>query len=94
WPKNIKKNDTFNVSIKGRSSIKAAAGESLLSSLEKNKVLVPSICRSGDCSMCRVKVLSGNVFQPAGVPVRASDKQFGYVHSCMSFPIENLEILI
>lgn len=94
WPKKINKNDTFNVSIKGQSSIKAAAGESLLSSLEKNKVLVPSICRSGDCSMCRVKILSGKVFQPAGVPVRASDKQFGYVHSCMSFPIEDLKILI
>jgi len=94
WPKEINNSDTFNVSVKGQSTIKAAAGESLLSSLEKNKILVPSICRSGDCSMCRVKVFSGKVFQPAGVPVRASDKQFGYVHSCMSFPIEDLEILI
>ncbi len=94
WPKEIKKKDTFKISVKGRSAIKAAAGDSLLSSLEKNKILVPSICRSGGCSMCRVKVLSGKVFQPAGVPVRASDKQFGYVHSCMSFPVEDLEILV
>jgi len=94
WPERVKKTDTFTVRIKGQSSIQAPAGETLLTSLEKNKIIVPSICRSGECSMCRVKVLDGNVFQPAGVPVRASDKQFGYVHSCMSFPIEDLEIVI
>ena len=94
WPKEIKSSDTFTIHVKGRSTIKAAAGETLLSSLEKNNILVPSICRSGDCSMCRVKVLSGKVFQPSGVPVRASDRQFGYIHSCMSFPIEDMELLI
>ena len=94
WPKDIKANDMFSISIKGNATIQVAAGESLLSSLEKNNILVPSICRSGDCSMCRIKVLNGKVFQPAGVPVRASDRQFGYVHSCMSFPIEDLEIIV
>jgi len=94
WPKEVKNNDTFKVHINDGTTINAAAGESLLSSLEKNKVLVPALCRSGECSMCRIKVITGKVFQPAGVPVRASDRQFGYVHSCMSFPIEDLEILI
>ncbi|MFH1953304.1 MAG: 2Fe-2S iron-sulfur cluster binding domain-containing protein, partial [Pseudomonadota bacterium] len=54
----------------------------------------PSLCRSGECSMCRIKVLSGKVFQPADVPVRKSDRQFGYVHACVSYPLEDLEILI
>jgi hypothetical protein len=44
--------------------------------------------------MCRVKILSGRVFQPAGVAVRKSDRQFGYVHSCMAFPVSDLEILV
>ncbi|MBC8459418.1 MAG: 2Fe-2S iron-sulfur cluster binding domain-containing protein [Deltaproteobacteria bacterium] len=62
--------------------------------LEKGGVRIPSRCRSGECSMCRVKVISGKVFQPAGVPVRKSDRQFGYVHSSVSYRLEDLEILI
>jgi ferredoxin len=74
--------------------MEACAGEPLLTALEKNDMVVPSLCRSGECSMCRVKILSGKVYQPPGVPVRKSDRQFGYVHSCMAYPLEDLEILL
>ena len=94
WPGEIEPDDTFSVAVKNGNRIKAKAGETLLSALEKNEILVPSLCRSGECSMCRLKILSGKVYQPAGVPVRKSDRQFGYVHSCMAFPISDLEILI
>ncbi len=94
WPQAVTADDTFVVKLSDGRQFKASARESLLVALEKNDAVVPSICRSGECSMCRVKILSGKVFQPAGVPVRKSDRQFGYVHACMSFPIENLEILI
>jgi len=94
WPGDIQPDDTFSVNVKNGSRIKAKAGETLLSALEINEILVPSLCRSGECSMCRVKILSGKVYQPAGVPVRKSDRQFGYVHSCMAFPISDLEILL
>ena len=94
WPADINPDDTFSVNVKNGKQINAKAGETLLSALEKNDILVPSLCRSGECSMCRVKILSGKVYQPAGVPVRKSDRQFGYVHSCMAFPIGDLEIII
>ena len=94
WPTEIKKDDDFSVTVKNGKHLNAKAGETLLSALEKNEVLVPSLCRSGECSMCRVKILSGKVYQPPGVPVRKSDRQFGYVHACMSYPITDLEILI
>jgi ferredoxin-NADP reductase len=94
WPDAVSQDDVFTVSVKNGAQIEARASEPLLTSLEKNHVVVPSLCRSGDCSMCRVKVLSGTVYQPPGVPVRKSDRQFGYVHSCMAYPIEDLEILI
>ncbi len=94
WPQAVDADDTFVVKLSDGRQFEASARESLLVALEKNDAVVPSICRSGECSMCRVKILSGKVFQPAGVPVRKSDRQFGYVHACMSFPIENLEILI
>lgn len=94
WPVEIDRDAAFTVKVKGHEHIEARADEPLLVSLEKGGVIVPSLCRSGECSMCRVKVISGKVFQPAGVPVRKSDRQFGYVHACMSYPLEDLEILI
>ena len=94
WPAQIKKDDVFSVNVRNGIQLNAKAGETLLSALEKNEVRVPSLCRSGECSMCRVKILSGEVYQPPGVPVRKSDRQFGYVHACMSYPIADLELLV
>ena len=94
WPDGIGKDDVFAVKVKNKKPIEACASETLLTALERNHIVVPSLCRSGDCSMCRVKILSGKVYQVPGVPVRKSDRQFGYVHSCMAYPIEDLEVLI
>jgi ferredoxin-NADP reductase/ferredoxin len=94
WPQEVGRDDTFRVRIAGGPAIEARAGDPLIVSLEKSGVRVPSICRSGECSMCRIKVLSGKVFQPAGIPVRKSDRRFGYVHSCVSYPLEELEIMV
>jgi len=94
WPENISEKDVFTVRVNNGHTLSASAGEPLLAVLEKAGILIPSICRSGECSMCRVRVVSGRVFQPAGVPVRKSDRQFGYVHSCVSYPISDLEILV
>ena len=94
WPGEVRPDDVFSVHVQPKKQITAKASESLLSTLEKNDILVPSLCRSGECSMCRVKILSGKVYQPAGIPVRKSDRQFGYVHSCMAFPVSDLEILL
>ena len=94
WPDEIGKDDVFVVKIKNGRQLKARSGETLMTALERNGIVVPSLCRSGECSMCRLKILSGKVYQPPGVPVRKSDRQFGYVHSCMSYPLEDLEILL
>ena len=94
WPREIKVDDTFRVSVKGAGSFDAKAGVPLLVTLENNGVLTPSVCRSGECSMCRVKLLSGKVFQPAGVLVRKSDRKYGYIHSCAAYPLEDVEILV
>ena len=94
WPQGVKPDRLFSVKVKNGKQLEARAGDPLLVSLEKNGVVVPSLCRSGECSMCRLKILSGKVFQPAGVPVRKSDRQFGYVHSCAAYPLSDLEILI
>ena len=92
WPEGVKGNDTFGVQVKGKGEIPARAGEPLLVALEKGGLVVPALCRSGECSMCRVKLLAGKVFQPPGVLLRKSDRQFGYIHSCAAYPLEELEI--
>ena len=94
WPSEIKPQDNFTVRLQNGGSFSAPAGETLLSSLEKNGLKVPSLCRSGECSQCRIKLLGGKVFQPQGTPVRRSDARFGYVHSCVSYPVEDLLILL
>jgi len=94
WPPDIIPDQQYSVSVKGGPKISAQASVPLLVSLEKHGVVPPSICRSGECSMCRVKVLAGKVFQPANTPVRKSDSQYGYIHACVSYPLTDLEILI
>ena len=92
WPQEIGADQAFSINVKGRGSIPARAGEPVITSLEKAGLTLKALCRSGECSMCRVRVVSGRVFQPKGVPVRKSDTQFGYVHACVSYPLEDLEM--
>lgn len=94
WPGEVKADKRIRVKINGGRTLEARSGETLAGALEGQGVRVPTLCRSGECSQCRVKVISGRVFQPAGALVRKSDRRFGYVHACVSYPLEDLEIMI
>jgi ferredoxin-NADP reductase len=94
WPGDIRANDLFTVKVMDGRKISAAAGEPLMNSLERAGIVIPASCRSGECSLCRTKLISGNIFHPQGVLLRKSDRQFGFIHPCMAYPIEDLEILI
>ena len=94
WPENVKVCDVFKVAIKGKKTISVLASEPLMTSLERAGVAIPALCRSGECSLCRTKLLSGKVYQPNGVKLRKSDRIFGYIHPCMAYPITDIEILI
>ena len=93
WPENISEFDEVKVTILGRGEYTAKTGEPLLNSLERNGYTIENACRSGECSLCRVKVLKGDVFNPPDTRLRKSDKQFGWVHSCVAFPTTDIEIL-
>lgn len=93
WPAEIKPEQEFSVKVAGK-VIKAKAGESLLKALEDAGLKVPSSCRCGECSYCRVKILKGTVFEPETALVRMSDHKYGYVHACQAFPTSDLEILL
>jgi ferredoxin-NADP reductase len=94
WPSEVKGDDTFEVLLRSGKSITARADEPLMISLEREGITIPASCRSGECSLCRTKLLSGEVFQPRSVKVRKSDRQFGYIHACMAYPLKNLEIML
>ena len=63
-------------------------------SLERNHIVLPALCRSGECSLCRTKLLSGKVYQPEGVKLRKSDRDYGYIHPCMTYPLEDVQLMI
>jgi len=94
WPSEVSGDTAFEVKIRGGETIPARADEPLMISLERAGITIPTSCRSGECSLCRTKLLTGEVFQPRGAKVRKSDRQFGYIHACMAYPLTNLEILL
>jgi ferredoxin-NADP reductase len=94
WPEGVAAADSFNVKLRDNTTITAKAGEPLMNSLEKTGIVLEASCRSGECSLCRTKLVSGKVFQPRGVKLRKSDRLYGYIHPCMAYPLEDLEIRI
>ena len=94
WPQDLAPDTIFDVSVQGRGGIRAPAGEPLLNSLERYGVVLPALCRAGECSACRTRLLSGRVFQPARTGLRESDREHGYIHACVSYPLEDLSIRI
>ena len=94
WPAEVDRNARFVVRMSGGRTLEVPAAMPLIRSLENGGNEIPSLCRSGACSLCRMKLLSGRVYQPPGVPVRASDRRFGYIHACMSYPLSDLEVLL
>ena len=92
------KEETFNLTVvRGihEDVIPAKATESLVVALERAGIRIETACRSGECGLCRTKVLSGNVFVcPEGDGRRAADRQFNYVHACSAYPVSDVKIKI
>ncbi|MCP4539398.1 MAG: 2Fe-2S iron-sulfur cluster binding domain-containing protein [Chloroflexi bacterium] len=92
WPKGVSGDTMFDVEVVGYKTVRAPAGEPLMNTLERYGIVVPAICRSGECSACRTRLLSGQVFQPAHTGLRESDREHGYIHACVSYPLGDLRI--
>lgn len=92
WPKPVSLQDEVVVTIRERGSFRAKVGEPLLNSLERNGYAAENACRSGECSLCRIKLVSGKVYNPPEAHLRKSDKDFGWIYSCVAFPTEDIEV--
>lgn len=88
----------FNIEVhQGLSvtNIKAKAREPIAVALERSGLNIHTRCRSGECGVCRIKVLSGSYYVPKENEYRrAEDITFNYVHSCSTYPTSDLVIRI
>ena len=74
-------------------TVTGKSGDSVMQTLEKNKIAVPARCRSGECGFCHSHLLSGKVYVPEALEYRRlADYKFGCIHPCCSFPLTDLEI--
>ena len=71
----------------------ASSHESLLVAIERGKVPMISNCRSGECGMCRVRLLSGEIYASQMTHgLRHADQANDIIHSCASYPLSDVEV--
>ena len=94
YPENVPDEVKITVTIQDETyTVVGKTGDSVMQTLEKNKIAVPARCRSGDCGFCHSHLLSGKVYVPEALEYRRlADYKFGCIHPCCSFPLTDLEI--
>ncbi|WP_040687971.1 2Fe-2S iron-sulfur cluster-binding protein [Nocardia vinacea] len=91
WPADVDPAEHVTVTV-GGISFRTPRNRPLLDALEDNGIRPETACRSGECSLCRVRVVKGEVHTAEEAKLRLSDEQFGYTHSCVAYPISDVEI--
>ncbi len=89
WPADLSPQQRFELTVEGHGVCEARAGEPLLVAMERAGLTPTSTCRTGACGDCRVRLASGRVLIPEGVALRQSDREHGFVHACMAWPISD-----
>ena len=64
--------------------------ETLLESLEKNGVMIPSGCRQGNCGTCRTKLLSGDVQMETEEALTDELRSQRFILPCVSRPLSDV----
>ena len=72
-------------------TIPCKSNETLLVTMEKNKIKAPSLCRVGECGYCRSKLLVGKV-KMIGASIERSLEDDGYIHPCVSYPDSDITL--
>ena len=69
------------------------AGESVLSCLERNGIMLPASCRSGVCHACIVRAVRGSVHEKTYESLKDTQRAQGYFLSCVCYPEEDLALV-
>ncbi|MFX0574601.1 2Fe-2S iron-sulfur cluster-binding protein [Nocardia nepalensis] len=91
WPADADPDEEVTVTV-GANSFQTRRDRPLLDALEDNGIRPEAACRSGECSLCRVRIVKGEVHTAEEAKMRLSDAQFGYTHSCVAYPISDIEL--
>ena len=86
----------FNLTVHMRDEvyvIPAKANETLLIAMERAGLNAPNKCRAGVCGFCHSKWLSGSYRVAEDRDGRReADRKFGFIHPCVTYPLEDMEI--
>jgi ferredoxin-NADP reductase len=85
--------EQFTIKV-GDKTIPALSKESVMTSFERAGFQLKALCSPDECSLCRVKLVSGSVFMPRGVLQCRPDEKSSIIHSCKSYPISDIEVLV
>ncbi|WP_328841640.1 FAD-binding oxidoreductase [Streptomyces europaeiscabiei] len=91
WPADATPGGEVTVTAAGR-TFRTRRDRPLLDALEDEGIRPETACRSGECSLCRIRVLKGTVHTADEAKLRMSDARLGYTHSCVAYPITDVEL--
>ncbi|KUO18114.1 FAD-binding oxidoreductase [Streptomyces dysideae] len=91
WPADAPPDGEVSVTVAGH-TFRTRRCRPLLDALEDEGIRPEAACRSGECSLCRVRLLKGTVHTAEEAKLRLSDTRFGYTHSCVAYPITDVEL--
>ncbi|MFG2193664.1 2Fe-2S iron-sulfur cluster-binding protein [Streptomyces sp. NPDC048639] len=91
WPDGIDPAEEVTVTA-GGTSFRTPRNRPLLDALEDHGIRPEAACRSGECGLCVVRVVKGEVHTAEEARLRLSDGPFGYTHSCVAYPLTDAEI--
>lgn len=86
-------NSTGNYRVSFAKSGKTIAADgriSLLDLAETSGISIDHECRCGDCGMCMIKCLKGEIEMTEQVEIDRIDRERGWVYSCCSYPSSNI----
>jgi len=102
WPVEIDTSKKVQITIDFRrygkieqKVFEASCTEPILNSLERaelKELEIKSGCRSGECALCRTKLVSGKIFIPPEVTTREADKDYNFIHPCISYPLTDIHL--
>ncbi|WP_328945902.1 FAD-binding oxidoreductase [Streptomyces sp. NBC_00250] len=91
WPDGADPAEEVTVATRG-SAFRTRRGRPLLDALEDAGIRPESACRSGECGLCRVRVLKGEVHHAEEARLRLSDPDSGYAHACVAYPLTDVDL--